>query len=253
MHSLKTKKWQIDNIDTILFDKDGTFVDLHYFWGQMTIMRANAIAKKYLLDEASVLKICNFLGYNPETSLMVPDGITALYSRSKIIEILRSDLKIFGLELTNSDLEKIFDDVSLEFYKDISKYTKIITSAVDFIKKAYSANFSLGIVTSDSVVSTNLTLEQYKLDNYFKAVIGRESHPDTKESGMPTKLALEKIGANPKNVVMIGDAPMDYISAKNAGIESTILVSTGQIAQSELDKISDYTCSSLGELEIIHY
>ena len=47
MISLKTNNWQIDNIDTILFDKDGTFIDLHYFWGKMTELRIKEVIKKY--------------------------------------------------------------------------------------------------------------------------------------------------------------------------------------------------------------
>ena len=31
MISLKTNDWRLENIETVLFDKDGTFIDLHYF------------------------------------------------------------------------------------------------------------------------------------------------------------------------------------------------------------------------------
>ena len=64
MISLKTSDWQIDNIETILFDKDGTFVDLHYFWGKMTELRAKAFVEKYSLPESAFEKICLYLGYN---------------------------------------------------------------------------------------------------------------------------------------------------------------------------------------------
>ena len=30
MISLITEDWRIDNIETVLFDKDGTFIDLHF-------------------------------------------------------------------------------------------------------------------------------------------------------------------------------------------------------------------------------
>jgi len=39
MINLKTKNWQIENIDTIIFDKDGTLIDLHFFWGKRTQLR----------------------------------------------------------------------------------------------------------------------------------------------------------------------------------------------------------------------
>ena len=50
---------------------------------------------------------------------------------------------------------------------------------------------------------------------------------------------------------MIGDAPMDFISAKNAGIKKTVLVATGQLTFDDLLKTSPYTISSLQEIEII--
>ena len=50
MISLKSKSWQIDNVETVLFDKDGTFIDLHYFWGKMTELRVQEIIKRFELD-----------------------------------------------------------------------------------------------------------------------------------------------------------------------------------------------------------
>ena len=60
MINLKTKNWQIDNIETILFDKDGTLIDLHFFWGKMTQLRAQAVIKKYNLNEAEFDRLCSF-------------------------------------------------------------------------------------------------------------------------------------------------------------------------------------------------
>mgnify|MGYP003297524252 CR=1 FL=1 len=85
----------------------------------------------------------------------------------------------------------------------------------------------------------------YKNKNYNNiAVI------ETKESGIPTKLALEELNSNPQNTIMIGDAPMDYISAKNAGGNKTILVATGQIEKEELKKTSSYVVNNLSEIKI---
>ena len=51
MISLKTNNWEITNIETVLFDKDGTFIDLHYFWGKMTELRAEEIIKRFNINE----------------------------------------------------------------------------------------------------------------------------------------------------------------------------------------------------------
>ncbi len=250
MISLKTNKWQINNIDTVLFDKDGTFIDLHYFWGKMTEMRASEIIKTFGMPQTSFYRLCLYLGYNIETSKMLKDGITALYSRPVVIEKFNEKLKEENIITTDKRIEEIFDYVSSEFYKNISKYTKPIEPAVDFIKKLKANGIKIGIVTSDAKESTLLTIKNFKWDNLFDVVIGRESSKSTKESGIPTKMALEILTANPKTSIMIGDAPMDYISAKNAGIEKTILVATGQIDEEELQKMSDYTIESLSDVDI---
>ena len=251
MINLKTQNWQIENVETVIFDKDGTFIDLHYFWGKMTELRAQEIIKKFNITEKFFNKLCLCLGYDTSSGKMLPDGITAMYSRSKIIEIFKENLLEFGIRTTEKELEKIFDDVSNNFYKNIHEYTKPIEPAIEFIKKLYSNNIKLGIVTSDSIESTKLTLKHFNWEYIFKSVIGRESSPHTKESGEPTKLALQKLNAKPENTIMIGDAPMDYISAKNAGINRTILVATGQIDKPKLSETSQYTVDDLSEISIL--
>lgn len=251
MISLKTKTWRIDSIETILFDKDGTFIDLHHFWGKMTELRCKEIIRRFNLNPEYFSKLCLCLGYDIKAKRMLQDGITALYSRSKIIEIFKNDLLNFGVKVSSEDLAMIFDDVSNAFYQNIMDYTKPIDSAINFIKRVREKNIQTGIVTSDSVESTKLTLENFGWENLFDIYIGRESSNETKESGALSKIALSKLNANPLTTVMIGDAPMDYISAKNSGINKTILVSTGQVCLEELSKISDFTLKSLDEIEIV--
>lgn len=251
MISLQAPDWKLENIDTVLFDKDGTFIDLHYFWGKMSEMRVEEIIKRYNLSLDLFEKLCLKLGYDVLKGRMLADGITALYSRQIIIQIFCKDLKSFGVDISESDLAAIFDYVSDMFYKDMVKYTKPIDSAIGFIKKLREKNVKTGVVTSDSVESTMLTLKHFNWENLFDVVIGRESTKETKESGVPVKLALQKIHANPLTTVMVGDAPMDYIAAKNAGVDRTILVATGQVKKESLSESSQYTLNSLNNLVIL--
>ena len=203
MISLKTDNFEINNIDTILFDKDGTFIDLHYFWGKMTEMRASEIVKKFNLQKNMFSTLCLKLGYDTSKGEMLQDGITAMYSRPVIIEIFCKNLNELGVKTTENDIEKIFDNVSKLFYENMSEYTKPIESAIDFIKNVKSKGLKTGIVTSDTKESTLLTLKHFHWEDLFDVVIGRESTKDTKESGVPVKLALALLNSNPENTIMI--------------------------------------------------
>ncbi len=250
MITLKTDSWYINNIDTILFDKDGTFIDLHYFWGKMTEMRANEIIRQFNLSKELFSDLCLYLGYDISNGKMLKDGITAMYSRPVIIEIFCKKLNDIGVKITKIDIEKIFDYVSKIFYKNMSEYTKPIESALIFIREVKSIGLKTGVVTSDSKESTLLTLKHFEWENLFDVVIGRESTKETKESGVPARLALELLNSQPKNTVMIGDAPMDFIAAKNCGINQTILVATGQIDKKTLMQTSPFAVSSLEEVSL---
>lgn len=250
MISLNTNNWIINNIETILFDKDGTFIDLHYFWGKMTELRAENIINHFDMNKDMFSKLCLFLGYDVATGKMLSDGITALYSRPKIIDIFCQNLQDCGITTNHKEIEEIFDKVNKIFYADMQKYTKPIDNAIDFIKKVHSLGIKCGIVTSDSKESTMMTLEHFDWLDLFEVVIGRESTPEHKESGVPAKMALEMLKANPKTTIMVGDAPMDYLAGKNAGIEKTILVATGQIETKDLLETSPYVVKNLAEIEI---
>ena len=132
MINLKTEKWQIENIETVFFDKDGTFIDLHYFWGQMTKLRALEVIKRYNLSKDCFNQLCLYLGFDLNSGKMLKDGITALYSRSKIIEIFKSNLEELNVKTTEDELAKIFDYVSEIFYQDMFQYVKPIDSAIEF-------------------------------------------------------------------------------------------------------------------------
>lgn len=75
MIKLKTSDWQISDIDTIIFDKDGTFIDLHYFWGKMTELRVLEIIKQYNLNKDVFQKFCLELGYDPTSGKCCQTGL----------------------------------------------------------------------------------------------------------------------------------------------------------------------------------
>jgi len=252
MISFKTEKWQISNIDTVLFDKDGTFIDLHHFWGKMTELRSKEIIKRYNLQENYFEKLCLYLGYDINSKKMLDNGITALYSRIKIIKLFKEKLLDININISTEELTQIFDYVNAIFYKDMIKYTKPINEAIDFIKELRKKNIKIGIVTSDSLESTNLTIKNFNWEKLFDIAVGRECSTQTKESGALSKIALEKLNSKPETTLMIGDAPMDYLAAKNAGINNIILCATGQLSKEKLLKTTKFTVKTLSEIKLVN-
>ena len=216
----------------------------------MTELRCKEIINRFHLKKELFEQLCLFLGYDINLEKMLCNGITALYSRVKIIELFREKLLSLNINITIEDLTKIFDDVNYIFYENMIEYTKPIVEAIDFVKRLKGKNIKIGIVTSDSVESTKLTLKSFNWENLFDVAIGRECSNETKESGALTKIALKALNACPETTLMIGDAPMDYLSAKNANVDNVILCATGQISKEELVKTTKFVVDELTEIEI---
>ena len=58
-------------------------------------------------------------------------------------------------------------------------------------------------------------------------------------------LALDKLAIKPQNAIVIGDAPMDALMAKNSSMQGSILVQTGQTSLEELTKYATVVCENL--------
>ena len=94
---------------------------------------------------------------------------------------------------------------------------------------------TLGIVTTKTGEYSTILLEHMDLMKYFDVLIGREHVQHPKPHAEPILRALETIEHNNKTVWMIGDTPMDILSANNAKVNA-IAVTSGYASYHELKK-----------------
>ncbi len=249
MIKLLTKNWEINNIEAIFFDKDGTIVDLHLYWGEIIKKRAKEIVHNFKLKENFYFQLCKKMGLFLKKNILSPKGPTGLYNREVIIGTIVEFLNKKGITTNFQEIESIFSKVHSNFLNDLLLYTKIIPESYDFILKLKSKGIKLALITSDSIKNSSIILKNSNLD-LFDIVIGKENCPTPKVSGEPALLACKLLNVDPLNTISIGDAPMDKIMADNAKLKGAILVATGQISYYGLRKITKYTVRNLKELEI---
>ena len=250
MVKLYTENWEINNINTVLFDKDGTFIDAHTYWGRIIEMRIEAVMKKYNIADDAFSPLCLSLGFDTNKRKLIPEGPIALLPREEVITSLLKALKTFNVDSDENTIGEIFKEVHGEFHKQIFDYIKIIDGAEDLFKKLKKENVKLAVVTSDTYENAVTILEHLDLIKYFDLVIGKDNCTKAKKTGEPALIALEKLGAKAENTISVGDAQMDYLMAKNAGLSSSILVATGQILAEELKIYTQNVVNNLSEVMV---
>ena len=250
MINLETKDWKIENIELVIFDKDGTFIDIHKYWGRVVELRAKEIISYFGLDDEIFKPLCDVMGYNIETGKLPPDSPVGLYARGKVQEILLYFLLSDNIDATIEDIENIFQTVGKEFIKEQEEYTVTIDDAVTLMKKLKSSGCKMAVITSDSKDNAVYTIKKRNLDKYFEGIYGAEDSKESKITGDIVRKVLQNLKIEPSKTVCIGDTYDDFLMAKNSGLKACINVSTGVVTKEQHREYNEFVAESLSEIDI---
>lgn len=245
------KDWEIKGINTVLFDKDGTYLNDHIYWGKLAELRIHKIIEKFNLNKNLFNELCFAIGQDPINLKLIKNGPVGVLSRNEVVEFMVNELKKYNVSTNFETISNLFDEVHKEFSSNIEKYVEPLEYSKDFIKTLKEKGVKLAVVTSDNYEHTLKINKILGLDGIFDCVIGKDSCKEEKRSGKPALLALEKMNGNIENTIVIGDALMDFEMGKNSNLKGEILVATGQTEIEILKEHSKCVVNNLSEVKII--
>ncbi len=131
-------------------------------------------------------------------------------------------------------------------YRIIScEKTVLLKGAREAIEEA-NQFATLGVVTTKTGEYSTVLLEHMGLMKYFDVLIGREHVENPKPHPEPIFKALEKLEHDQNSTWMIGDTPMDILSANAAGVKS-VAVTSGYASQKVLEESASQICKTVRE------
>lgn len=96
------------------------------------------------------------------------------------------------------------------------------TDAIEFLAWLRGRDVRVGIVTRNSKVAVNLLLQLIPLPH--DVVLTRDDVPRTKPDPLHLHMALERLGVERAEAIMIGDHHMDIVAGRAAGVRSMAMV-----------------------------
>jgi pyrophosphatase PpaX len=178
-----------NNINTILFDLDGTLIDTN-----------ELIISTYLhtLDK-----------YFP-----------GQYGREDVLPFLGPTLhEVFG----NMDTEKV-EEMVVEYrtfnLANHDALVKEFVGVMETVETLKSKGYKLAIVTTKREDVALKGMRLMKLDPFFDVVVAYDHVKKVKPDPEPIMLALEQLGAKPEEAMMVGDNFHDILAGKNAGTQT---------------------------------
>jgi len=240
-------KTKIGPISAVFFDKDGTLMDSHSYWGAIIAVRAELIVNLFGLSTDKISGICDSMGYCNKTMKLLEKGPVALESRSVVVDKVLNYLESIGTAANVKDISEIFDLASSKFNDKESLMIYPILTALSKMKELSQIGIKISIITSDTVSNTHKFIRQEGLEELEIMVIGRDNYPHAKKTGLPASFAANELGVDISQCLVIGDAPMDYLMAINSGALH-LLVSSGQLSYDTLRMTTSYVVKDLCEI-----
>ena len=192
-----------------------------------------------------------------DTDEMVVQSFFELYKSYKPVkERTREELLYFSGPPIKETLKNEFPDIPFEViykaFQDTSRelylpYVKAFDDEIEILKKLKEAGYLLGVVTNKVAPLTKYSLEICHIEDLFDVVISADDIASPKPQPLGIFKAMEKLCMiDKKDVLYVGDNDIDYVTAKNAGLDAMLVTWGPRIIKCIKD--AKYAVKSYNEL-----
>lgn len=161
----------------------------------------------------------------------------------------------FGIPLAKAleDLEPDHADELLRVYREFSDEAGFsmmfeIDGARNTLRALHDMGCTVAIVTSKKEVNATAQMAHIGISEYVDLLVGPEKTTAHKPDPAPVYCALELLGAEAGDALMVGDSPHDILCGKNAHVDTAGVLFTAVDLDSLLATSPTYMLSHLSEL-----
>jgi len=250
MAKIKIADSVLNDIKLVIFDKDGTIIDLHKYWAFVIKERGKHFSSFFQDDLRDKIydQLTKSMGLESEFKVK-NQGPVGLESRSFIINTVFNILKIYNNKIEVKDVENGFKSVDSSLYKHYDEILQKLIGVDCLLKELKKIGCLIIVATTDISSRAIAGFEFLNINNYFDFVIGsdmvQKSKPDTE---MLDKIFEKYTKIKKQEVVLIGDSMSDLGMAENANV-SFIGVNTGLHSDEFIGK-SKILANNLAEIKV---
>lgn len=222
----------------ILFDKDGTLIDVNDTW--VPIYR-HMLCELFSTDVEGAERLMERAGLDRATGQFRVNSILAGGTTRQLVDVWWPGLDAAGA----AEKVRILDHDYAPLVKD---YLKPLMPLEPLLSELRGMNFRLGVATNDSHVSAAGHISHLGVAELFEVIIAADTVAVPKPSGNMIRRFAEVTGLAVSQIAMVGDNSHDMEEARNGGAGLAIAVLSGNAAASDIAHLADHTIASVAEL-----
>ncbi|HEY5597904.1 MAG TPA: HAD family hydrolase [Kiloniellales bacterium] len=222
----------------ILFDKDGTLIDVNDTW--VPIYR-HMLCELFGTGAEGAERLMERAGLDRATGQFRVNSILAGGTTRQLVDVWWPGLDAAGV----AEKVRILDH---DYAPLVKNYLKPLMPLEPLLSELRGMNFRLGVATNDSHVSAAGHISHLGVAELFEVIIAADTVAVPKPSGNMIRRFAEVTGLAASEIAMVGDNSHDMEEARNGGAGLAIAVLSGNAAASDIAHLADHTIASVAEL-----
>jgi phosphoglycolate phosphatase len=225
-------------IKAILFDKDGTLIDVNRTW--IPVYR-DMLAAEFALDLTGVNEKLALAGYDIAADVFQSGSVLAGGTTDQLV-------RIWWPDWAPAEQQVMAKRIDSEYAPLARKYISPLLDLPPLLSELMEAGYHLGVGTNDAESSARNQMAHLGVAQFFKSIIGYDSVQKPKPSGQMIEAFARSLGIRVEEVAMVGDNTHDLEEAEHGGAGLAIGVLSGNGTHGDLSPLADIVISSVAEL-----
>lgn len=247
MALLKIGKLNFD-ADLVVFDKDGTLIDLEALWGRLAVDWVTRLAAAPG-QEAVADDLYSSFGYDPERGRILPQSPLAIATIGQLRTIAASILYRRGMPWTDAE-----DCTKLAFERPanapLADWIRPTGDLPRLMRQLQDANVRVAVVTTDDRQETEETLQILGITDLVDHIVCGDDGLPWKPAPDAFQFTCERLGIDPTRTVVIGDTEADLLMANRGGAGFKVAVTESTENRPLLKAIADVAIRSVDEITV---
>jgi phosphoglycolate phosphatase len=241
----------IENIELVIFDKDGTLVDLYNYWANIINFSVESAQKKLGFNESNKIDIMYALGVDVENGRLRSEGPVGLKKREIVMQAMVDSLAEIGFSDTYNTCFQIFKEVDEQSINHLDDIVKPVNGMHGLINSLYEKDCKIAIATTDKTARADLAADFLGISDRVNMVVGEDMVANCKPHPDMANLILKKLTVDKENTVIVGDAITDIEMGFNAGLKASIGVCSGLTSENGLLGKTKYVIKDISKIKVM--
>lgn len=223
MATLHCQDQTFENIQAIVFDKDGTLAEVESYLKSLGQKRARLVDAKIPGVQEPLM-----LAFGMETSGINPMGLLAVGSRRENEIAAAAYVAETGRDWAEALMVAAGAFQEAESYlTPKAVHTPLLPQIGDWLSQLQQAGLKLGILSADTTDNVKAFINAHQLSARIHAYQGVDSMDLSKPDPRLYEAICQKLDVPPQHTLMIGDSTLDMQMARAAGSAGCIGVTWG--------------------------